>query len=58
MNIKEIRRQAKEELEKEQLEEAKKRFKTLYSQLVNAKKVVANLEREIEDLEDKYKSEL
>jgi len=51
INSKEIKEQAKAEVLKERREEAIERFKELYNKLERARKVVKNIEREIEDLE-------
>ncbi len=43
---------AKEEVEKEQFDKNKDRYKSKLTDLIAAKKVVKNLERELEDLDD------
>jgi non-homologous end joining protein Ku len=43
---------AKEEVEKEQFDKNKDRYKAKLTDLIAAKKVVKNLERELEDLDD------
>lgn len=51
-NIKEIKEEALKELATEKENKAKKMIKTKLIELDKAKKIVKNLERELEDLED------
>ena len=44
-----VKKEAADELRKEKLEEAKQRAKDLLREIADAKKVVTNLERELED---------
>jgi hypothetical protein len=52
MDAKTIKEQAKQEFEEERSKEAKEKIKKKLRELAAAKKVVTNIEREIEDLED------
>jgi len=52
MNIKEIKKQALEEFNEEKAKEAKSKIKSKLKELDRAEKVVANIKRELEDLED------
>lgn len=47
-----VKAEALTEVEQEKLVEAKKRYKAKLQELDKANKVVKNIEREIEDLED------
>ena len=47
-----VKAEALTEVEQEKLTEAKRRYKTKLQELDKARKVVKNIEREIEDLED------
>ena len=49
--ILDAKEEAKKEIEKEEFDKVKTRYKKLFKDLTDAKKVVKNLEREIEDLE-------
>jgi len=52
MSIEEIKAEAVKEFNEEKAKEAKGRIKTKLKELDKAKKVVTNIERELEDLED------
>jgi hypothetical protein len=51
------KKEAAAELRGEQVEEAKIRFKEKLSELADAEKMVANIQREIEDLEAELSGE-
>ena len=48
---KSVKQVAKEEVQKDLYEQNKERYKRLFKQLDQAKKVVSNIEHEIEDLD-------
>ena len=50
-NVKEAKAEAIKEINAEQLESAKNRYKRKLKEISNAQKIVANLNRELEDLE-------
>ena len=52
MDAKQIKVQAQREFEEERCKEAKEKIKKKLKDLATAKKVVANIERELQDLED------
>lgn len=52
-----VKQEALTEVEKEKTEEAKKRYKAKLQELEKAKKVVRNIEREIEDLSDELSND-
>jgi len=52
MDAKAIKEQAKREVEEERCKAAKEKIKKKLKELIAANKVVANIKREIEDLED------
>lgn len=52
VNFKDVKEAAIQEVDKEKMDEAKNRYKIKLKQLEDARKVVRNVEREIEDLED------
>ena len=56
--IEKLSREARDEVNKELMETARQEIKEKLYQLNNAKKLVANIEREIEDLEIKLEQEL
>ena len=56
--VEKIIQEAKDEVNKEVLEKAKKEMKERLRELSRANKLVANIEREIEDLELKLQQEL
>lgn len=49
--IKDVREEAEKEFQEEQFGKAKRRYKELLKSLSSAKKVVANVQREIEELD-------
>lgn len=57
IDIDEAKKQAQEEFDKEQLESAKRRYKNKLLELKNAEKVVANIRRELEDLDDELRND-
>lgn len=50
-DVKSLREEAQKEYEQEKQAEAKKQIKAKLKELDNAKKIVRNIEREIEDLQ-------
>ena len=53
-----ISEQAKDEIRKELVEQAKSKLKSKYRQLADAQKMVKNVEAEIKDLEDEIRQDL
>lgn len=53
-----VKREAAEEIDAEVMEAAKKELKDKLRQLKNAKRIVANLEREIQEIELKLEQDL
>lgn len=52
MDVKQIKKQAQKEFDEERTKEAKEKYKRKLKELATAEKVVANIKREIEDLDD------
>lgn len=52
VDVKKVKEQALEEVRREKETEAKDRLKYKFEELAKAEKVVKNIQREIEDLED------
>jgi hypothetical protein len=57
VDIDKAKQQAHDEFEKEQLEAAKERYKSKLLELKRAEKVVANIKRELEDLDDELRND-
>lgn len=51
IDVAEAKKEAEKELRKERIEEAKNKFKKKLKEIEQAKLIVRNLERELEDLE-------
>ncbi len=52
VDLQKAKAEAKEEVEKEEMDKAKRKYKGKMHELKNAKKIVRNIERELEDLDD------
>lgn len=52
VDLKKAKQEAVAEVEKEDMEKAKRKYKAKMQELKSAKKVVKNIERELEDLDD------
>ncbi|MHC4616791.1 MAG: hypothetical protein ACYTEQ_03460 [Planctomycetota bacterium] len=57
LDIARVKKEAAEEVQREKLEKAKSQIKDKLRELDAAKKVVANLDRELEDLYDEIAQE-
>ena len=52
VDLRKAKQEAIAEVEKEDMEKAKRKYKTKMQELKNAEKVVKNIKRELEDLDD------
>ena len=52
VDLNKAKKQAQEEVDKENMDKAVKKYKSKMQELKTAKKVVKNIERELEDIDD------
>lgn len=52
VDLSKAKKQAQEEVDKENMDKAVGKYKSKMQELKNAKKIVKNIERELEDLDD------
>ena len=57
LDMERAKKEAAEELQKERMEDAKCRYKSKLREIDRAKKIVKNLERELEDLDDEIEQD-